>query len=142
MLSLSHEVCFFLLIVYQLTYSFIVEESPLRMFFRHIDLNANEELDVYELQHFAHDIEPEHPIAEPDHLVQTMRRAMKQVIDKHEQPFTISWQQFRNNYVELDTLAERSAPQVRLLHSVFVKYFSVLFSKFTYHCLLMVLGRL
>jgi hypothetical protein len=142
MLNLSHQVCFFLLIIYQGICSFAVEESPLRMFFRHIDLNANDELDVYELQHFFHDIEPENPVVDPDRLIHTMQRAMKQVPNKQEQPFTISWQQFRHSYAELDTVTEISAPQVRLLHSIFVKYFSFILSNYIYLCLLMVPGRL
>jgi len=112
------------------------------MFFRHIDLNANDELDVFELQHFFHDIEPENPVPDPVHLVRTMKRAMKLETSKQEQPFTVSWQQFQNSYVELDTLTERGAPQVRLLHSIFVKSSSMFFSNSICLCLLMVLGRL
>ncbi|CAF0749803.1 unnamed protein product [Rotaria sordida] len=58
-----------------------VEESPLRSFFRHIDLNGNDELDLHELQHFFHNIEPEDPI------------------------------QFRANYAALDILTKKGVPQ-------------------------------
>lgn len=90
------------------------------MLFRHIDLNSNEELDTYELQHFLHDIEPEEPVPDFDHLVQIMRHAMKLVTHKKEQPLIISWQQFRNNYAELDTLTESGAPEVRFLNITFI----------------------
>lgn len=88
-----------------------VEKSPLRVFFQHIDSNADDELDVDELQRFFHNAEPEDPVADPDHIIRTMRRTMKQVINKQEQSFTVSWQQFRNTYAELDSVTERSAPE-------------------------------
>lgn len=83
------------------------------MFFQHIDLDVNDELDVYELQHFFHDIEPEDPVPDPSYLIRTMRRAMKLMAHKQEQPFTISWQQFRGSYMELDSLTEIGTPEVR-----------------------------
>jgi hypothetical protein len=88
-----------------------VEESPLRFLFKHIDLNRNDELDVYELQHFFHRIEPENPVAAPKDLVRTMKRVMKQVTTTEENLYTISWQQFRENYAGLDTLTEKDVPQ-------------------------------
>ncbi len=123
MLILSHEVCFFvLLIICQPTCSFAVEESSLRLFFKHIDLNGNDELDVYELQDFFHRIEPENPVAEPRDLVRTMKRVMKQMTTKEEDTYTISWQQFRENYAGLNTVTERDAPQVSLLHLTLFEY--------------------
>ena len=116
MLNLLYRVRFSSVILHKLTWSFVVEESPLRLFFRHIDLNGNDELDVYELQHFFHDIEPENPVVDADYLVHTMKRVMKRVmkqqINKETAPYTISWAQFRENYVELDILTEKNVPQV------------------------------
>lgn len=88
------------------------------MFFRRIDLNANDELDAQELQYFFHDIEPEDPIPDFDHLVHTMRHTMKSIADKKEQSFMVSWEQFRRNYAELDKFTEAGAPEVRPLHSI------------------------
>jgi hypothetical protein len=110
------------LIICQPTCSFAVEESPLRFLFKHIDLNGNDELDVYELQHFFHRIEPENPVADPKDLVRTMKRVMKQMITKEENSYTISWQQFQENYAGLDTLTERGAPEVSLLYLTSVEY--------------------
>jgi hypothetical protein len=67
---------------------------------------------------------------------------MKQVINKQEQYFSVSWQQFRNSYMALDTVTDRGAPEVRLLHSIFLKYSSILLSNSTFLCLLMVPGQL
>jgi hypothetical protein len=144
MLNLSHEVCFFShLIICQPSCFFTVEESPLRLFFNHVDLNGNDELDVYELQHFFHDIEPENPVADPIQLVRTMKYVMKQLEKKEENSYTISWQQFRENYAGLDTLTEKGAPQVSLLHLTLVEYSPLLLlSKSTYLCLLMAPGPL
>jgi hypothetical protein len=47
---------------------------------------------------------------------------MKRVTTKEENPFTISWQQFRENYAGLDTLTEKDAPQVSLLQLTLVEY--------------------
>ena len=85
-------------------------------------MNGDDELDVHELQYFFHDIEPENPVTEPDSLVWTMKRAMKQVVEKKEEFYTISWQEFRENYAELDVLIEKGAPQVCLLHLTCAKY--------------------
>lgn len=123
-------------------YFCVVEQSPLRMLFRHIDLNDNEELDTYELQHFFHDIEPEEPVPDFDHLVHTMRRAMKLATHKKEQPLAISWQQFRNNYASLDTLTDTGAPEVRFFNFIFISYFCTIISNSIYLCWRMVLGRL
>lgn len=101
--------------IYSVIYFFAVKESPLRIFFRRIDLDANDELDVHELQRFFHDIEPEDPIPDFDRLVHTMRRTMKLVSYKKERSFTVSWEQFRKNYAEIDTVTEAGAPEVRLL---------------------------
>ncbi|CAF4007799.1 unnamed protein product [Adineta steineri] len=88
-----------------------VEESPLRMIFRRVDVNANEELDVYELQKYFHNIEPEDAMPDINHIVRRMKRTMKLEINEQKQPFTISWQQFRKTYAELDTVTARNAPQ-------------------------------
>ncbi|CAM4827731.1 unnamed protein product [Rotaria magnacalcarata] len=78
----------------------------------HIDLNNNDELDVYELRHFFHDIEPEDPVAEPQHLVHIMKSVMKQATNNEEvESYSISWQQFRETYAELDSLPEKGVPQ-------------------------------
>lgn len=106
-------------------------------------MNGDNQLDVHELQYYFHDIEPENPVADPDSLVLTMKRVMKQVTEKRKEEFyTISWEQFRENYARLDSLIEKGSPQVCLLHLTCVEYFSLLLSKFTYLCLLMVLGPL
>ncbi|CAF1431275.1 unnamed protein product [Adineta ricciae] len=88
-----------------------VEEAPLRVFFRHIDLNANDELDAYELQHYLHDIEPDDNVPDLKHVIRTMKRTMKQVANEHEQHFSISWQQFHDNFIELDSLTDNNTPQ-------------------------------
>lgn len=88
------------------------EESPLRLFFRHIDLNGNDEIDVYELQHFFHDIDPEDPIAEPKHVIRTMNRVMQQTIGEDEKSFHISWQQFRKYYANFDSPVANGLPEV------------------------------
>jgi hypothetical protein len=110
------------LTICQPTCSFAVEESPLRLFFKHVDLNDNDELDVYELQYFFHSIEPEDPMPDPKYLVHTMKRVMKQVTKVEENSYTISWQQFRENYAELDTLTEEGVPQVSLFHLILIEY--------------------
>ena len=97
------------------------------MFFRRVDSNANDELDAHELQQFAHDIEPEEAVPDVDHIVHIMQHTMKHVADKQGEPFTISWQQFRQNYPELDTVAERNAPQVRFFYYRFVRALFALF---------------
>jgi hypothetical protein len=51
-----------------------------------------------------------------------MKRVMKQVITKEENSYTISWQQFQENYAGLDTLTERGAPEVSLLYLTLVEY--------------------
>ena len=92
-----------------------VEETSLRVFFRHIDLNANDELDAYELQHYFHDIEPDDNVPDLNHVIHTMKR----VANEHQQHFSISWQQFHDNFIDLDSLADNNIPQVRRLFFYF-----------------------
>lgn len=139
MLSLSHgvRVCF-LLIFCEPSYFSVVEGSPLRLFFNHIDLNGNDRLDAYELQQYFHEIEPENPLSDLSDVTRSMKRAMKQMDNKEDMSYQISWQKFRENYAELDTPVENGAPQVRICHLSFVEYFPLL-SKFIYRCYLMAL---
>jgi hypothetical protein len=51
-----------------------------------------------------------------------MSHAMKQVTVKEENPYIISWQQFRENYAGLDTLTGKGVPEVSLFHLALFEY--------------------
>ncbi|UJR07145.1 hypothetical protein I4U23_011433 [Adineta vaga] len=86
-LTLYILICFVITILIDAKPSSQVEESSLRIFFRHIDLNGNDELDVYELQNFFHDIEPEDDVPDRNHIIRTMKRTMKPITNKQDEHF-------------------------------------------------------
>lgn len=87
-------------------------------------MNDDEKLDISELQHYFHDIEPENPLPDSLDVVRAMSQSVNSAtINSSIEGFTFTWKEFQREYSQLDGFTEPGGPQVLKLLFVTARNF-------------------